>query len=124
MLFRWLVFAETLRGETELLQRFRIQLQRDRRRAGKKAHLLRPFEIAAVGHLEIARVLGNLAAPEAAVVDVALQLVGIRRALRLERAVFAAPARQQAHAWRAFVALDVVGVVAVPRRAVLVAQAG
>ena len=50
--------------------------------------------------------------------DVALQLLRIRRALAVLRAVRAAPAGEQADAGRALVAHDVVGVVAVLRRAV------
>src|SRR3546814_4793302 len=80
-----------------------------------EAELPRPFEIAAVGHLEIARVLRNLLAPEAVIFDVALQLVRIRRALAVRFANLAAPAGEQADAGRAFVADDVVGVVAVLR---------
>ena len=47
-----------------------------------------------------------------------VELVGIRRALAVLRAVLAAPAGEQADARRALVADDVVGVVAIDRRAV------
>src|SRR5690606_39858851 len=69
-------------------------------------------------HLEVAAGFGDLRPPETAVVDVALQLARVRRALAVRAAVLPAPAGQQADARRAFVADDVVGVVAVLRRAV------
>ena len=110
----------TLGGKTEFLQGFRIQLQHDRVGLGDEAHAGRPLQVVAIAHLVVTRRFGNRRVPETAVLDVALQLLRIRRALALRFAVLAAPAGQQADAGRAFVAQDVVGVVAELRRTVFV----
>ena len=60
------------RGKAEALQRLRIELEEDRLGLGEEPHLDREIEIGAIGHLEIALVVGELVAPEAAVLDVAL----------------------------------------------------
>jgi len=62
--------------------------------------------------------------PEAAVVDVALQLLRIRRTFAVAVAVAAAPAGQQAHARRALMTDDVIGVIAVQWRAIGMHQTG
>src|SRR3546814_14603279 len=69
---------------------------------------VRPFQVAAIGHREVSRVFRDRFAPEAVVVDVPLQLSGVRRALAVRFAILAAPAGEQADAGRAFVADDVV----------------
>src|SRR3546814_5761501 len=74
MLRRRLVRPVPLRREPEFLQRLGVQLQHDRRGGTDEAEPVRPFQVAAIGHLEVARVVRDLFAPEAVVVDVPLQL--------------------------------------------------
>jgi hypothetical protein len=109
--------AVALRGEAKTLQRLGVQMQRDRRVVRDETEPLRPAQIIAIGHFVIARGFGHRRAPNAAVFDVAPQLLGVRLAFAVRIAVRAAPARQRTDARRAFVAHEVIGVVAISRRA-------
>ena len=113
------------RGEPEFLQRLAVELDEDRLGAGQKAHLGRPFQIGGIPRLEVMRLLRHLAAPEALIFDVALQLPRIDRAGAAVAAIGAAPARQQADPGTALVIDDVVGIEAgIFRRAVGIDQSG
>ena len=115
---RWLSWAVAKRSQAEFLQGFRIQLQRHRIGVGNEAHAHRPVQVIAIGHLVVTPRVRHFRAPESTVGDVALQLVGIGRALAVLVAFGAAPAGQQADAGCAFVAHDVIGIVAVARAAI------
>src|SRR3546814_5270879 len=100
MRLRRLVRPVPRRREPEFLQRLGVQRQHDRRGGTDEAEPVRPFQVAAIGHLEVARVFRDLFAPEAVVVDVPLQLSWVRRALAVRFAILAAPAGEQADAGR------------------------
>ena len=101
-----------LRRKAESLQGFGVELQRNRRGRADEAERFRPFEIVAIRHLEIARGGRYFAMPVAAVLDVARELVGIRRADTGLLAVFATPAGEESDPGRTFVFDDVLGVAA------------
>ena len=113
--------AMPLRGEPELLQRFADRAgTRSARRRPTKPMRCGPVEIIAVGVLVVAHVLGQVMPVEAAVLDVALQLVRIGRAAA--RSSSPSSPRQPASGpmpGRALVVDDVVGIAAgILRRAV------
>jgi hypothetical protein len=83
------------RGQAELLQFLAVQLQRDRFRPLDEVHLARVLEVRTVRMLVEALGRGELAAPEAAVLDVSPQLLGIGLAAACLAAVHAAPAGQR-----------------------------
>lgn len=96
------------RGQPEALQRFGIELEDDRLGLRDETHLHGEFEIGAVGHLVVALVSGKVVMPEAAIVDIALQLVRIGLALADRGAVLAAPAGERADAGCALMSMPAV----------------
>src|SRR5262245_64395614 len=90
--------AVALGRKLELAQRLGIELQHDLLRLVEEAARNRPLEEVAVGKAMEARLLRNLAAPEAAVLDVAVELAAVRLAHALLVLVVAAPAGQHADA--------------------------
>src|SRR3546814_8213313 len=95
------------RRQAELLQHLAVELQGDRLLARQPAHRLGVGEIALVGELEVELVGRQRVRPEAAVLDVALELVRVRLAGAVAAAVLVAPAGQRADARRALVVDDV-----------------
>ena len=67
----------SLGGEAELLQRLDIELQHDRLRRVDQPHRDRGFEIGLVGVLVVELVRRQLVLPEAAIGDVALELMRV-----------------------------------------------
>src|SRR5205807_9635309 len=96
--------------EAKLLQLLAVELKDDRVRAVEEARVDRPFEIGAVPRLEIARVLGNFAAPEALVLDVSLELMRIGRAGALTFSIAPAPAGQRTLFGPALMVDEVIGI--------------
>src|SRR3546814_4311132 len=72
--------AMPARRQAELLQHLAVELQGDRLLARQPAHRLGVGEIALVGELEVELVGRQRVRPEAAVLDVALELVRVRLA--------------------------------------------
>ena len=68
-----------LRRQPEFLQHLAVELEGDGRRTVDEAHPHRVVEIIPVGVLVVALAGGQLVLPEAAVLDVALQLIGVGR---------------------------------------------
>src|SRR3546814_3773216 len=91
------------RRQAELLQHLAVELQGDRLLARQPAHRLGVGEIALVGELEVELVGRQRVRPEAAVLDVALELVWVRLAGAVAAAVLVAPAGQRADARRELV---------------------
>src|SRR5579872_1571726 len=109
--------------EAEALQRLAVELEGDRLGGGQKAFLACELEVTLVRHLVIALVLWQRVMPEAAVLDVAIELFGIRCTAAELTSIRAAPAGKRPDARRSLVAHDVVGVVAIFWRAVVVDHA-
>src|SRR5262249_47215038 len=112
-------------SEAKLLQDLAIELQHDLFGPIDEAHRRRPFQVVLVGVAIEALRLGEFVVPEAAVSDVAIELlrVGLSRAVPV--ALRTPPAREQADAGFALVVDDVVGVEAgVFRTAVELDQPG
>ena len=104
--------AETAGGEAEALQRLAVELHRDRLGRGQPAGRVRRLEIGAVAVLEIALFRRQWAAPEAAVLHVAVELRRVRRADAVGAPVRPAPPGQRADPRRALVPDDVIPVAA------------
>ena len=104
--------AMALARQLELLQRLRVDLHDDRGRAGDEAHLAGPVQVPLVRIAVIPVPIGEPVLPEAAVRDVALDLIGVRRAGPVLGPVLAAPARQRSQAGASLVVDDVVGIAA------------
>src|SRR3546814_840370 len=100
----------TLRRQPEFLQRLAPDLHHDRLGLRNEADGSGPFQITAIGVLEILLLERQLVLPEAAVLDVALELNRVGRPLSLIRAVGAAPAGQRADARLALGLDDAVGI--------------
>src|SRR5690606_39129911 len=96
-------------GKPKLLQRLQVELENDRVGRADEAHLLRPLEIRLVGVLVEALLGRQMMVIEAAVGDVLLELLRVRRALAVALAVGAAEAGQRADARRTLVVRDVIG---------------
>ena len=102
--------AVALRRQAELLQLLAVQLQDDRLGLLDEAHGARVLQIRSIGMLVEARFGYQLALPETAVLDVALQLLGVGLAATRLAAIGAAPARKRSDPGPAFVMHQVVGV--------------
>ncbi len=76
-------------GQLEPAQRFDVELERYRAGRVVEAHRHRPVLIGAVERFVVGGVLGDVGDPEAAVGDVAVQLVGVRIAAPVLQAVLA-----------------------------------
>ena len=112
-------------GKAEALQRLDVDLQRDRLRRADQPEGDRLLEVPLVGMLEVAFVRCELVAPETPVLDVALELVGVYRALAFPGAVGSAESGERADARGAFVVDQVVGVAAgIPGLALLAGEGG
>ena len=98
--------------EAEALQRLDIELQDDRLRRGDQPHRRRALEIGLVGVLEIELLGRQLVFPEAAIGDVAVELLRVGCALALRVALGAAPAGERPDARRALVQSDIILVAA------------
>src|SRR3546814_16641245 len=83
------------RRQAELLQHLAVELQGDRLLARQPAHRLGVGEIALVGELEVELVGRQRVRPEAAVLDVALELVRVRLAGAVAAAVLVAPSSEE-----------------------------
>ena len=81
-----------LRGKAEALQRLGIDLEDDRLGLTEKTELHRRLQIGLVGHLVEPFLRLELMMPEAAMFDIALELVLVRRAPAVLVAIFATPA--------------------------------
>src|SRR5579872_7505739 len=110
-------------GEAETLQRLAVKLEGDRLGSGKKTLVAGELEITEVRHLVVALILGQRMVPEAAVLDVALELIGIRSAAAELLSIRATPAGERPDARRSLVTHDVVGIVAISWRAAVVDHA-
>ena len=102
--------AVALGGEAEFLHGLAIELQHDLRGAVDQAQPLGVFQVRGIGVLVVQRLGRVVVFPEAAVGDVALQLVGVGRADALAFAVGAAEPGERADAGAAFVVGDIFGV--------------
>ena len=116
---RRLAFPMPFRREAEFLQGLRPDLQDHLIGVGDQPHRLGAVQIGLVGVLEPLLFGRQVIAPEAAIVDVALQLVGVRLAEPLLAAIRPAEAGQRADAGRTLMVHDVVRVVLEARGAIL-----
>ena len=113
-----LLRADAERGGLEAGERLGIELEEVGRGRVVEAHAHRPGLVGDVPRLEEGGLLRDVGGPEAAVLDVAGDLAGVRGAAALGAAVGAAPAGERADAGAALVADHVVDVVGVGRAAV------
>ncbi len=111
--------AVAARGEAELLQRLAIELQHDLLDLVDQAHALRGLEIALVGVLVVELVVGQVIAPEALVLDIAVELLRVHRPGPLLVAARTAPAGERADAGLALVVDEVVRIAARIARAAI-----
>jgi len=83
------------RREAEFLQRLEIKLERDRRGIGDEADVPGPLEIRLVGVLVIALLRREAMLMEAALGDVGVELIFVRRTAAVALAVRAAKSRKR-----------------------------
>ena len=110
-------------GKLELAQRFDVKLEDVGLDHIVKAHLHRPVLIFIAEGFVIGGVVGDMFHPEAAIVDIGLQLVGVHFTPAMIGPI-PTEARQRADARAADVVGDVIGVILVFRAAVFVHKAG
>ena len=115
-----LAFAMTFGSQLKPPQRFDVEREQIGLRRVIDAHADGPVLIGSVPRLVVVRPLRDMIDEEAAVFNIAVNLLGVRRPAPDILAVFAPEPGQRANARTAFVAGDVVGVVFVFLAAVLV----
>src|SRR5206468_766211 len=86
--------------QPELLQWLQIKLEHDRRSGPDEAQILGPFEVGLVGVLVVALLGREMMLVEAAVGDILLKLLRVRRAAAVALAIGAAETGERADAGR------------------------
>ena len=118
---RRLPVAMPLSGELEFPQRFLIYIKGIRLRGIVEPHADGPVLIGRVGHLEELGFFGDVRHPEAAILDIAIELIRIRRAAPVAAVP---PSCKRPDTGAPLVRYDVVCIVLVGRRPVLIDESG
>ena len=122
MLWR-LTFAMAFGGKLHFAHGFKVEVEDIGRRRIKEADFDGPILIGLVPRFVELRFLGQVARPEASILDVFFKLFRVGRAAPLACSVFPAKACKRANAFAAFVADNVVRIVGIFLAAVLVDKA-
>ena len=112
-----LVRPMTIGGQLEAAERLEVEVEDVGLRAVVKAQIHRPILIGSVPRFVVLCRLRNVVGEEPAIVDIALELIGVRRAAP-GLVARATKAHQGADAGAAFVAGDVIGVISKSGRAI------